>query len=697
MKQSEDTLNRVQLASRIYDVIVGSSNDSTVRIGVCGKWGEGKTSLLYLIKEKAKNDNNLIVWFNPWVHSSDKELWTGFRNSFEQGITLSSKGALQPTMFRYLKNIFQRLIKSKSPKSIIGKWFDEIIKNPNTFEKDKLKYQIDNYIKTILPKNEKIIIFIDDLDRIEDSKLILQLLMGIKEILDFKKVTYVMGFDDTIISKVIEKELPTNSGKQFLEKIIDYAIYLPNPDSFEKVSYLEKELFHLEGKIKREIILDLIPYIPDNPRTIKRYIYNLSILNNTLKRFDEDELNWHFLYLGRLLIQEFPSVFQNVLQKRELLSIFSYDDILVERMKDLSTNNKEDVDNITKITAGINEPVDKQRLKVIVDGLRSYISNSLVKGDPLFYFRVLESPTLMTMKEFRKHLIEIGTSIKRIHRLSESNKQEYMLKILGTHDNLHSRIVDLKVREEMDSYRDELQNIDKQISDLIIRENILNTFNEIFLIDLFEKILAIANHWEHFNKEYYIEFRENEEKWLKVFLSLEEIPMLKIANVLYQHSFDENAGLRRELRQYFEPRLIENFFNKFKTEDIGPYLFGEKRTFLKLLLNKDGSFHSQENYSVLEQLVEEAKSNLIIRMNFYNLLLIILDDLDSVFESGDMRDLRGKIAFVKIIWLGFVSGRWNRRNIGSLEKKMSIIINILKENGEEFSYPEWWEEIKNTQ
>ncbi|WP_166668032.1 P-loop NTPase fold protein [Orenia marismortui] len=167
-----------------------------------------------------------------------------------------------------------------------------MINNAGTPKELELKNQIQKYLERNLNSN-KVVVFIDDLDRIDDGNRIIDLLKWLKGLVNFKGFIFLIGVDHNIVKTVIEKKLFLNGDNDFLEKIIDYPIYLPKLIDNEIETLLESELEKLEElnyDIKKEAIYDIEEYLPNNPRALKRFLRYLGILNPTLNRFYDDEL-----------------------------------------------------------------------------------------------------------------------------------------------------------------------------------------------------------------------------------------------------------------------------------------------------------------------------------------------------------------------------------------------------------------------
>src|ERR1700733_11034132 len=74
----DDVLNRHRIAKEIYRIICSQAAHHSVRIGLFGDWGYGKTTIAYWVDAMAASDKNVVVWFNPWSVQDLSELWLSF-------------------------------------------------------------------------------------------------------------------------------------------------------------------------------------------------------------------------------------------------------------------------------------------------------------------------------------------------------------------------------------------------------------------------------------------------------------------------------------------------------------------------------------------------------------------------------------------------------------------------------------------
>ncbi|MFK0388621.1 peptide chain release factor-like protein, partial [Campylobacter coli] len=86
--------------------------------------------------------------------------------------------------------------------------------------------EIKNEINTALLNIDiKIIIVIDDLDRLADTD-IQEIFQLVRSIADFKNTIYILSYDEEIVSKALDK-IQKDKGGKYIEKIVQVPIKLP--------------------------------------------------------------------------------------------------------------------------------------------------------------------------------------------------------------------------------------------------------------------------------------------------------------------------------------------------------------------------------------------------------------------------------------------------------------------------------------
>ena len=70
-----DRLGRGRLARYVYGLLTDTPADWSVRVGLLGEWGLGKTTVGKWVDQFAQRDMHLVIWFDPWSATSIGNLW----------------------------------------------------------------------------------------------------------------------------------------------------------------------------------------------------------------------------------------------------------------------------------------------------------------------------------------------------------------------------------------------------------------------------------------------------------------------------------------------------------------------------------------------------------------------------------------------------------------------------------------------
>jgi hypothetical protein len=212
----EDKLGRSRFVDQIAEVIKGYSGEGSLVIGINGEWGEGKSSVLNLLKLHFTKDNEMVLFYNPWQCKGDDKMLIDFYIEMGDvlGVEIVTKNE---KLLDKLKNIQFGL----GPVSIggIGSFLPGI-------ELRKAKKKVEENLDK---RNKRLVVFIDDIDRLDKDELY-AIFKLVKLNADFSNVVYVLSFDKRIVASAIGKRFGEDaniSGKSFLEKIIQVPLDLP--------------------------------------------------------------------------------------------------------------------------------------------------------------------------------------------------------------------------------------------------------------------------------------------------------------------------------------------------------------------------------------------------------------------------------------------------------------------------------------
>ncbi|MGL4802538.1 MAG: KAP family P-loop NTPase fold protein [Cetobacterium sp.] len=281
-------------------------------IGIYGDWGSGKSSLMGMLEDEFKSKDNIVcIKFNGWLFEGYEDAKTSFIGSVLDELS-SRKGAIENAKELFLKlyksidlfKIASSSIKNGASYLIAGsvggvpglianlavdlktkvtgateKDIEEVLKK--TFTSEELRKSIKDFRKEIkelldILKIDKVIIFIDELDRC-NSNTIIETLEAIRLFIFAEKANFIIGADERHVQNAVEQKFrkiegsSINIGKEYLEKLIQYPVKIPplNQDLMKKYIIC---LF-LSKKLDESEFQEFIKVLNDNSKGIN---FNLS-------------------------------------------------------------------------------------------------------------------------------------------------------------------------------------------------------------------------------------------------------------------------------------------------------------------------------------------------------------------------------------------------------------------------------------
>ena len=103
-KSEEDVLGRKKFVENLTNVLTSYEDTNSLTIGLYGKWGSGKTSIINLTTTKLKEAKYKVIHFNPWNFKGQDELIQCFFKEFYNQLDMVDYHKL----FTKLGNLFKR-------------------------------------------------------------------------------------------------------------------------------------------------------------------------------------------------------------------------------------------------------------------------------------------------------------------------------------------------------------------------------------------------------------------------------------------------------------------------------------------------------------------------------------------------------------------------------------------------------------
>lgn len=260
-------------------------------MGIHGPWGDGKTTVLNLLRLEFQTDPKVVVRdFNPWRLSDEDSMLRGFFAMLAEAIGRSLSTRVEQTRsaaakwskpFRWVTRPLGWVWKPAETADDLLARIGEIAATGDTVALDELRSRIDKHLKQ---SENRIIVLVDDIDRLDKHETH-TLFRLVKACADFPNVCYVLAFDDVAVAKSLGTQYGAGdeaSGRAFLEKIIQVPLKLPVAMKEDLRSlcfqHVDQALAAAEIELSREEVGAFVSGFDrgvsirlDTPRAAKRY------------------------------------------------------------------------------------------------------------------------------------------------------------------------------------------------------------------------------------------------------------------------------------------------------------------------------------------------------------------------------------------------------------------------------------------
>lgn len=345
----KDNLDRKIYAQKIADEISEHYDDEkrevlegkkkekereNIVFAISGKWGEGKTGLLRLLEDPLVKKGFKIISFNPWKYSQeDITLKRAFLRSVKeqlssdvdlddlyfdrtrttinfnwkfvvQGILVGSfiwfmllPILLGLSLYSWLlisNNFFLNILDLPLVKTLITLLLIPVVLQILTVSRRSANVstaeEFEEKFKELLMRKEKLVIFVDDLDRC-NPKTVKVVLDSLRTFFQHPECSYIITGDHTVVERYAgnELELPEKTtpqqklqeGRRFLKKLFDVYWRLPLPTLYQFGFFIDEEIKLSKIDLSEQQSSNLKSFLIDsdlferNPRHIKRFITKL--------------------------------------------------------------------------------------------------------------------------------------------------------------------------------------------------------------------------------------------------------------------------------------------------------------------------------------------------------------------------------------------------------------------------------------
>jgi formylglycine-generating enzyme required for sulfatase activity len=347
-----DSLDFQPYVDTLVDIIESPNTHTPLTIGVFGTWGSGKTSLMRMVR-KGLQKSARVTWFDAWKYEKEESLWRALllqvlatlRDAVPENDTDESKKGL-----RELEDLETALYRAVDREELGGVQIDwgklsgslaqgalqiglSFIPGVNTLTKmveelqkagsttatkglieaiqrertqiyveqirflEQFQSRFSQLVKQhIRVKNQRLVVFVDDLDRCLPEKAV-EVLEAIKLFMDVPGCIFVLGLDQDVICRGVElkyrefgKSLGVSEeeqqrflieGTRYLEKIIQLPFQIPPIEREDMADFVHRLVAAWPHQGCPEIFAE---GLGSNPRQIKRTVNVFLLLWGLQKR-----------------------------------------------------------------------------------------------------------------------------------------------------------------------------------------------------------------------------------------------------------------------------------------------------------------------------------------------------------------------------------------------------------------------------
>lgn len=269
------------------------SCETPMTVSVQGDWGSGKTSMMNMMRA---NMQGAVwpVWFNTWQFS---QFDMGNSLAFSMmDVLLSGLGCEQDVRQKILKGLRgfgMKALKIATDHVIGGEtagmvgdllsdgevdFASEIIELKSKFQKavdEKLRKE----------NRDRVVVFVDDLDRLQPAKAV-ELLEVLKLFLDCEKCVFILAVDYEVVTLGIKQkfgaDVSEEKGRSFFDKIIQLPFKMPvaSYDIHKYVKGMMRRINVSTNEKEIDRFYNLIQTsIGFNPRSMKRLFNTFELLD----------------------------------------------------------------------------------------------------------------------------------------------------------------------------------------------------------------------------------------------------------------------------------------------------------------------------------------------------------------------------------------------------------------------------------
>lgn len=314
-RETDDRLDRIPFVENLILALIRDEKDIVGRVvarrstgnvvGLTGKWGSGKSSILNLVDERLRNTDHVVVaTLNPWLFRGRDELLAAFFSELRDALGRSSHEHARGVVaaidnYREAITVAAHFAALSADAAGAGglatagqaalKQVLKLIRKPKELSPQEERRKLE---KKLADAKIAVVVLIDELDRVEDDEVraVAQL---VKAIGDIQGISYLVAYDPERVADALGRgtgDERRRTGEAYLEKIIQHPIPLRPLFTNDVSTLLDALLSHHDLALPTDLpeneskIVEHIRHTAMTPRELKRLVGTYAVIDRMLRK-----------------------------------------------------------------------------------------------------------------------------------------------------------------------------------------------------------------------------------------------------------------------------------------------------------------------------------------------------------------------------------------------------------------------------
>ncbi|MWD26877.1 NTPase KAP [Aquicoccus sp. SCR17] len=278
--ETGDRFGFVGMAKRLAPSLIEASKGDGMVVGLEGRWGSGKTSLLNFLREEltaAESESIHTITVAPWLNGDSATLVMSLlgpiaevleNREAKKSATKGIRGKFSRKRANDVAGLIslygQKTARTLVPLASLAGYFvpgaqaaaGALKASGDALEQFSSKETTPSELKRAIAEkieelNVGFVVILDDLDRLEPEQAV-EVVRLVRSVADFPRVAYLMCYDREVLAQALKEGLKVQDGDLFLQKIVQLTFSIPLPEPFDLRTQFRNEAENIFAEVTGE-------------------------------------------------------------------------------------------------------------------------------------------------------------------------------------------------------------------------------------------------------------------------------------------------------------------------------------------------------------------------------------------------------------------------------------------------------------